>query len=35
MAATATTDESVVFDKKAWMGGVEPMNVSYGKLMMW
>jgi cytochrome c oxidase subunit III len=36
MAATAaTTDESVVFDKKAWMGGVEPMNASYGKLMMW
>ncbi|MGA0556142.1 cytochrome c oxidase subunit 3 [Larkinella sp. VNQ87] len=34
MAATATTD-APVFDKKTWMGGVEPMKVSYGKLMMW
>ena len=34
MAATATT-EAPVFDKKTWMGGVEPMRVSYGKLMMW
>ncbi|MGM9506153.1 MULTISPECIES: cytochrome c oxidase subunit 3 [Larkinella] len=34
MAATATT-EAPVFDKKTWMGGVEPMKVSYGKLMMW
>lgn len=34
MAATATTD-GPVFDKKTWMGGVEPMKVSYGKLMMW
>ena len=34
MAATATTD-APVFDKKTWMGGVEPMKASYGKLMMW
>ncbi len=36
MAATAVTTESTAaFDKKTWMGGVEPMNASYGKLMMW
>lgn len=33
MATTATiTDNS---SKKLWGGGVEPMKVSYGKLMMW
>lgn len=40
MAATAThepltTESDAVFDKKSWMGGVEPMRASYGKLMMW
>lgn len=35
MAATVTTEGSATFDKKTWMGGVEPMNASYGKLMMW
>ena len=42
MAATAThdtittdTSSDQVFDKKIWMGGVEPMKISYGKLMMW
>lgn len=32
---TLTTESDQVFDKKTWMGGVEPMKVSYGKLMMW
>ncbi len=32
---TLTTESEQVFDKKTWMGGVEPMKVSYGKLMMW
>ena len=32
---TLTTDSEQTFDKKSWMGGVEPMKVSYGKLMMW
>jgi cytochrome c oxidase subunit III len=36
MAATAVTTESTkAFDKKTWMGGVEPLQASYGKLMMW
>jgi cytochrome c oxidase subunit III len=36
MAATAITNESsAAFDKKVWMGGIEPLNASYGKLMMW
>jgi cytochrome c oxidase subunit 3 len=35
MAATVTTESTEVFEKRAWMGGVEPMKVSYGKLMMW
>ncbi|WP_234736389.1 cytochrome c oxidase subunit 3 [Tellurirhabdus bombi] len=35
MAATVTTAETPAFDKKTWMGGVEPMKASYGKLMMW
>ena len=40
MAATVTHDtltaeSDQVFNKKTWMGGVSPMNVSYGKLMMW
>jgi len=40
MEATATTnpvatDSAQTFGKKLWMGGVSPMNVSYGKLMMW
>ncbi len=40
MAATVTHDNPTIesdqaFDKKIWMGGVEPMKISYGKLMMW
>lgn len=33
MAATATTTGTV--EPKMWMGGIEPMKASYGKLMMW
>lgn len=32
---TLSHDSDEVFNKKSWMGGVEPMNASYGKLMMW
>ena len=35
MATTVTTESTELLDKKIWMGGVEPMKVSYGKLMMW
>lgn len=35
MAATTAPEATAAFDKKTWMGGVEPMNASYGKLMMW
>lgn len=35
MAATAAPQATTAFDKKTWMGGVEPLNASYGKLMMW
>ena len=33
MAATATTTNTV--EPKLWLGGIEPMKASYGKLMMW
>ena len=33
MAANVTTPGTVA--PKMWMGGIEPMKVSYGKLMMW
>lgn len=33
MAATATTNSNV--EPKMWLGGIEPMKASYGKLMMW
>ena len=35
MAATVATDSPTTFDRKSWMGGIEPMKASYGKLMMW
>jgi cytochrome c oxidase subunit III len=36
MAATVTTESSsATFDRRSWMGGIEPMKASYGKLMMW
>lgn len=34
MASTATTT-ALTNDKKIWLGGVEPLKASYGKLMMW
>lgn len=33
MASTATTTSTV--KPRLWMGGIEPMKASYGKLMMW
>ncbi|MBB5284831.1 cytochrome c oxidase subunit 3 [Rhabdobacter roseus] len=33
MATTATTTGTV--EPKMWLGGISPMKVSYGKLMMW
>jgi cytochrome c oxidase subunit 3 len=33
MAATATTNSNV--EPQMWLGGIEPMKASYGKLMMW
>ena len=33
MAAHVTTPGTV--EPKMWMGGIEPMKASYGKLMMW
>jgi heme/copper-type cytochrome/quinol oxidase subunit 3 len=33
MAAHVTTPGAV--EPKMWMGGIEPMKASYGKLMMW
>ncbi|WAC10644.1 cytochrome c oxidase subunit 3 [Dyadobacter pollutisoli] len=33
MAANVTTPGAV--EPKMWMGGIEPMKASYGKLMMW
>jgi cytochrome c oxidase subunit 3 len=33
MAANVTTPGTV--EPKMWMGGIEPMKASYGKLMMW
>jgi len=33
MAANVTTPGAI--EPKMWMGGIEPMKASYGKLMMW
>ena len=35
MASTSTTVQAPAPGRSAWDGGVSPMGVSYGKLMMW